>query len=127
VIDQRSGFFTHALNLGKKNAAGDLMLFTDDDATPPPKWIEKYVKLHLAYPRAAGIASRGTYIDLREMRLRPAPDDRPNEALQMGSKAVAREAAPPTEEIQAGRIPHRKPRHRTRPLHPRQVMLLPSI
>jgi glycosyltransferase involved in cell wall biosynthesis len=77
VIGQRSGFFTHALNLGKKNATGDLLLYTDDDAIPPPKWIEKYAKLHLAYPRAAGIASRDIYLDLREMRLRPTPDDKP--------------------------------------------------
>ena len=34
VIGQRSGFFTHALNLGKKNATGDLLLYTDDDAIP---------------------------------------------------------------------------------------------
>jgi glycosyltransferase involved in cell wall biosynthesis len=34
VIEQRSGFFTHALNLGKKNATGDLLLYTDDDAIP---------------------------------------------------------------------------------------------
>jgi GT2 family glycosyltransferase len=77
VIEQGSGFFTHALNLGKKNATGDLLLFTDDDAIPLSKWIEKYVKLHLAYPRAAGIASRDIYLDLREMRLRPTPDDKP--------------------------------------------------
>jgi len=77
VIEQRRGFFTHALNLGKKNATGDLMLFTDDDAIPPPKWIEKYVKLHLAYPRAAGIASRDIYLDLQKMILLPIPDDKP--------------------------------------------------
>lgn len=34
MIKQRSGFFTHALNLGKKNATGDLLLYTDDDAIP---------------------------------------------------------------------------------------------
>jgi len=77
VIEQQSGFFTHALNLGKKNATGDLLLFTDDDAIPPPKWIEKYIRLHLAYPWVAGIASRDIYLDLREMRLRPIPDDKP--------------------------------------------------
>jgi glycosyltransferase involved in cell wall biosynthesis len=76
VIEQRSGFFTHALNLGKKNATGDLLLFTDEDAIPLPKWIEKYVKLHQAYPRVAGIASRDIYIDLRETRLRSTPDDK---------------------------------------------------
>jgi len=77
VIEQRRGFVTHALNLGKKNAKGDLMLFTDDDAIPLSKWIEKYVKLHLAYPRAADIASRDIYLDLQKMILLPIPDDKP--------------------------------------------------
>jgi len=76
VIEQRSGFFTHALNLGKKNATGDLLLFTDDDVIPLSKWIEKYVKLHLAYPRAAGIASRDIYLDLQKRILLPIPDDK---------------------------------------------------
>jgi len=76
VLEQPSRFFTHALNLGKRNATGDLMLFTDDDVIPLPKWIEKYIKLHLAYPWVAGIANRDIYLDLRKMRLRPAPDDK---------------------------------------------------
>ena len=76
VIEQRHGFFTHALNLGKKNATGDLLLFTDDDAIPPPKWIEKYIKLHQAYPQAAGIASRDIYLDLQKRILLPIPDDK---------------------------------------------------
>ncbi|MFZ8858651.1 MAG: glycosyltransferase family A protein [Candidatus Caldarchaeales archaeon] len=76
VIEQRHGFFTHALNLGKKNATGDLMFFTDDDAIPPPKWIEKYVKLHLTHPRTAGIASRDIYLDLQKRMLLPIPDDK---------------------------------------------------
>jgi glycosyltransferase involved in cell wall biosynthesis len=44
VIEQRRGFATHALNLGKKNATGDLMLFTDDDATPLSKWYREIRK-----------------------------------------------------------------------------------
>lgn len=45
VIEQSEGYFTHALNMGKREIIGDLVIFTDDDAMPPPSWIEKYVKL----------------------------------------------------------------------------------
>jgi len=76
IIEQRRGFFTHALNMGKKTAGGDLLVFTDEDAIPPPKWLKNYVKLHMMYPRAAGICSRDVYIDVNLIKLLPTPDDR---------------------------------------------------
>jgi hypothetical protein len=30
VIEQKSGYFTHALNMGKREARGALIIFTDD-------------------------------------------------------------------------------------------------
>ncbi|MCC6003679.1 MAG: hypothetical protein LM590_04995 [Thermofilum sp.] len=38
--------------------------------------MEKYVKLHAAYPHAAGICSRDIYLDLNGLKLKPTPDDR---------------------------------------------------
>jgi hypothetical protein len=77
IIEQKHGYFTHALNLGKKEAKGDLLIFTDDDAIPLNRWIERYVKLYRLYPNVAGISSRDIYLDLRNMRLLSTPDDKP--------------------------------------------------
>jgi len=32
VVEQKSGYVTSAMNIGKKEAKGDLIIFTDDDA-----------------------------------------------------------------------------------------------
>jgi len=77
VIEQKEGYFTHALNLGKKEAKGDITIFTDDDVIPLQKWIERYIKLHTLYKHVAGVCSRDIYIDLGSARLLPIPDDRP--------------------------------------------------
>jgi hypothetical protein len=76
IIEQKHGYFTHALNLGKKEAKGDLLIFTDDDAIPLNRWIERYVKLYRLYPNVVGISSRDIYLDLRNMRLLSTPDDK---------------------------------------------------
>ncbi|MEL9989897.1 MAG: glycosyltransferase family A protein [Thermoproteus sp.] len=77
VVEQKEGYFTHALNLGKKAASGDIIIFTDDDAITPKGWIKKYIRFHRLYPRTAGISSRDIYIELKSMRIRPTPDDLP--------------------------------------------------
>lgn len=77
IIEQHDGYFTQALNIGKKVASGDILIFTDDDAIPPKKWIETYVQLHIKYARIACFCSRDIYIDLETMYLLPTPDDRP--------------------------------------------------
>ncbi|WP_448578966.1 glycosyltransferase family A protein [Thermosphaera sp.] len=76
IIEQREGYFTHALNIGKREAGGDIIIFTDDDAIPSKKWIERYIKLHKAYPNIAGISSRDIYIDLSGFKLLRTSDDR---------------------------------------------------
>jgi glycosyltransferase involved in cell wall biosynthesis len=81
VIEQREGYFTHALNLGKREAKGDITIFTDDDVIPLQKWIERYIKLHTLYKHVAGVCSRDIYIDLGSVRLLPIPDDRPEVKL----------------------------------------------
>jgi glycosyltransferase involved in cell wall biosynthesis len=81
VIEQKEGYFTHALNLGKKEAKGDVTIFADDDVIPPQKWIERYVKLHTLYKYVVGVCSRDIYIDLRSMKLLPIPDDKPEVRL----------------------------------------------
>jgi len=75
IIEQKMGFFTHALNLGKKEVRGDITIFTDDDAIPLPRWVEKYVKLHIIYRDIAGISSRDVYLDLEPMCIKPTFDD----------------------------------------------------
>jgi len=76
IIEQKSGYFTHALNMGKREAKGDLIIFTDDDAILLGKWIERYIKLHTTYPNIAGISSRDMYLRLENIKLTPTPDDK---------------------------------------------------
>jgi len=77
VIEQTRGYFTHALNMGKKACSGDLILFTDDDAIVPRLWIARYVRLFSKLPRkVAAISSRDIYVDLNAGRLLPTSDDR---------------------------------------------------
>jgi len=78
IIEQSEGYVTHALNMGKSEASGDLVIFTDDDAIAFPKWVERYIKLHQMYSsNVACISSRDIYIDLNDMRIKPTPDDIP--------------------------------------------------
>jgi len=77
VIEQKRGFFTHALNLGKREARGDIIIFTDDDVIFPKGWVKRYLKLHALYRGAAGIGSRDIYLDLNNIRISPTPDDKP--------------------------------------------------
>jgi len=81
VIEQREGYFTHALNLGKKEAEGDVTIFTDDDVIPPQKWVERYAKLHAIYKHFASVCSRDIYIDLGSVKLLHTPDDKPEVKL----------------------------------------------
>lgn len=76
VIKQREGYFTHALNLGKREARGDITIFTDDDVIPLRRWIARYIKLHIIYRHVAGVCSRDIYVDLGSMKLSHIPDDR---------------------------------------------------
>jgi len=77
VVEQKRGFVTHAMNLGKREARGDLLLSTDDDAIPLERWIERYIKLHRMYRNVACISSRDIYLDLKRIKLKPTPDDTP--------------------------------------------------
>jgi len=79
VIEQTKGYFTHALNLGKREADGDIVIFTDDDAIAPPSWIKRYVKLHQIYEKnIMCISSRDLYVDLKSGEIKPTPDDSPH-------------------------------------------------
>lgn len=73
--EQKKGFVTNALNLGKKIAIGDILIFTDDDIIAPEKWIENYVKLFLKL-RVASISSRDVYYDLQKKKILKTPDDK---------------------------------------------------
>jgi len=77
TIEQKEGFFAHALNMGKREISGNIVVFTDDDVIPPRGWIERYVRLHMLYRNIAGISSRDIYLDLSCLRLKPTPDDMP--------------------------------------------------
>jgi len=76
IIEQKSGYFTHALNMGKREAKGDLIIFTDDDAIPLGKWVERYIKLHTTHPNIAGVSSRDIYLDQKNMKVMSTPDDK---------------------------------------------------
>jgi len=77
VVEQKRGFFTHALNLGKREARGDIIVFTDDDVILPKGWTKRYLKLHALYRDVTGIGSRDIYLDLNSVKLSPTPDDKP--------------------------------------------------
>ncbi|MEZ0337854.1 MAG: glycosyltransferase family A protein, partial [Aquificaceae bacterium] len=77
IIEQKEGFFTHALNLGKKAASGEIVIFTDDDAIAPKGWVKRYIKAHKLYPNIAGISSRDIYVEINTLRIRATPDDSP--------------------------------------------------
>jgi hypothetical protein len=62
--------------MGKKEARGDITVFTDDDVIPLQKWVERYVRLHTAFRDVAGISSIDVYINISNLRLLPTPDDR---------------------------------------------------
>ncbi|MCS7123548.1 MAG: glycosyltransferase, partial [Candidatus Aenigmarchaeota archaeon] len=72
--EQKEGFFTHALNLGKSISTGDLLIFTDDDVLTPQNWIENYIKYFSKY-NVASISSRDIYYDLHNNRALKTPDD----------------------------------------------------
>lgn len=79
IIEQERGFFTTALNMGKRVAGGDIVLFTDDDAIAPRSWIERYVKAFNKAPRDVGsISSRDVYVKLNELKVVPTKDDIPH-------------------------------------------------
>lgn len=75
LIEQREGFVTRALNIGKKESRGDVIVFTDEDAIPPARWIKRWIDLHQKYKHIAGISSRDIYLSLDRLELRPTPDD----------------------------------------------------
>jgi len=81
IIKQEEGYVTHALNLGKREAKGDITIFTDDDAIPLQRWVERYVKLHYRFKDVASISSRDVYVDLSNLQTLPIPDDKPEVRL----------------------------------------------
>ena len=81
IIEQKEGYFTHALNTGKREARGDVVVFTDEDAILPRKWLERWVGYHRLYRTAVGIGSRDIYLDLNRLRILLTPDDAPSTRL----------------------------------------------
>ncbi|MEM3104160.1 MAG: glycosyltransferase family A protein [Candidatus Bathyarchaeia archaeon] len=82
IVEQRRGFFTTALNIGKRVTSGDIVLFTDDDAIAPRGWIKRYVKAFNTAPRDIGcISSRDIYIQLDRRKIVFAADDFPQTKL----------------------------------------------
>ena len=76
IIEQKKCFVTHALNIGKKIAQGDVVIFTDDDAIALPKWLERYVKLHRLYGVKVGcVSSRDIYVNMETFKIMTTPDD----------------------------------------------------
>lgn len=81
VLEQREGYFTKALNMGRRASSGDVVTFTDDDAIALKGWLKRYIKLFGLYKKIGCISSRDIYIDMDRLRLLPTPDDRPTVRL----------------------------------------------
>ncbi|MDH5807383.1 MAG: glycosyltransferase family 2 protein [Candidatus Verstraetearchaeota archaeon] len=77
ILEQKKGYFTHALNMGKREAKGDIVVFTDEDVILPKKWLQRFIELHNRFPKIVGIFSRDFYINIDNLRLYPTPDDKP--------------------------------------------------
>lgn len=77
LIEQKYGSFTDALNIGKREASGDILVFVDEDVILPPKWIQRYAYYHRIFPNIAGINSRDVYFDLKRKTIERTPDDDP--------------------------------------------------
>lgn len=44
LLMQSNGYVVDAINLGLKQATGDIIAFLDDDAIPPPEWVQTHVE-----------------------------------------------------------------------------------
>lgn len=78
IVEQEKGFFTTALNMGKRVAKGDIVLFTDDDALAPKGWIKRYIKVFSSTSEDVGcVSSRDIYVKLGDFKVIPARDDYP--------------------------------------------------
>ena len=64
LIVQQYGGFANALNVGKANAGGKIIIYTDADAIPFKEWIANYVNLFEVSPEIGAISSKDIYIQL---------------------------------------------------------------
>jgi glycosyltransferase involved in cell wall biosynthesis len=55
LILQTNGYVLDALNLGFKNAKGQIIIFLDDDAIPPPDFVQSHVESY-QLPNVGGVA-----------------------------------------------------------------------
>lgn len=81
ILIQRNGHFTYGLNLGKKYANGDVLLYTDDDVILPKDWVMHHLKAHSKYKYAGAISGRVMYYNLGSSGgarcVQPSEDEEP--------------------------------------------------
>jgi glycosyltransferase involved in cell wall biosynthesis len=65
VIIQKYGYVTDALNLGLKNAMGEIIVLLDDDAIPFPNLIQSYIFSYIS-PEVGGVAGDVIPVTLKE-------------------------------------------------------------
>ena len=70
IVIQKHGYFTDALNLGLKNAEGDILVFLDDDAIPFPNLILSYI-LSYSTPEVGGVAGNVIPVTLNGNKVCP--------------------------------------------------------
>ncbi len=76
MLEQSSGYVAKRITWGIEHVSGDIVLFIDDDAIPPPDWIKTYVNLHSVFSdNVACICSRDIYFDIERKILLSTPDD----------------------------------------------------
>ena len=49
---------SRALNIGIQHARGELIILTDDDVEPDPKWLSSYIKTSIKHPKINGFAGK---------------------------------------------------------------------
>lgn len=65
-FQQKDGNVITAYNIAIQNAAGDLLLFIDDDAIAEPRWAEKYLRFFDTYSDAGGATGIVYIAELRD-------------------------------------------------------------
>jgi len=70
IIIQTQGYVVDALNLGLKNAQGNILVFLDDDSIPFPNLIQSYIQSY-STPQIGGVAGDVVPVTVKKNQIYP--------------------------------------------------------
>jgi glycosyltransferase involved in cell wall biosynthesis len=68
LVIQKKGFIAEAMEMGIRNAYGDIILFMDDDAIAEKEWVAKYLTLFEKLNDAGGITGLIYQTSIKEVK-----------------------------------------------------------